>query len=341
MTLTRRDIGKVALAAIPAARLLAKPNSKFGGVQVGVIAPYSFRGLPNTVDDLLKHIVQLGISAVELQAEPGEAFAGAPASGRGGPGGPGGAGGPRPGGPPGGPGGPGGGGRGGRPPMTPEQEAAQKARVEELRKWRLSVSMDKFKAVRKKYEDQGVAIDIVKFGLGPNMTDDEIDYCFQVAKALGCRSITCEPPVSETKRVGSFAEKHKMMVGYHGHSNVTGVEAFGRSGAWEQAFFYSRYNGANIDVGHFTAGNSFSPAAFIKQYHSRTTNLHLKDRKKDQGPNMPWGQGDTQIKEILQMMKTEKYDFMATIELEYPTPEGSDTMTELAKCVQYCKDALA
>ena len=225
--------------------------------------------------------------------------------------------------------------------MTPEQEAAQKARVEELRKWRLSVSMDKFKAVRKNYEEQGVTIDIVKFGLGPNMTDDEVDYCFQAAKALGCRFITCEPPVTETRRVGAFAEKHKIMVGYHGHSNVTGVEAFGRPGAWEQAFFYSKYNGANIDVGHFTAGNSVSPIDFIKQYHGRITNLHLKDRKKDQGPNMSWGQGDTQIREILQLMKKEKYDFMGTIELEYPVPEGSDTMAELAKCVQYCKDALA
>jgi sugar phosphate isomerase/epimerase len=224
--------------------------------------------------------------------------------------------------------------------LTPEQEAAMRTRAEELRKWRLSASMDKFKALRKKYEDAGVTIDIVKFNLNAAMTDDEIDYCFQVAKALGSRHITCEPPVSQTRRIGQFAEKQKLMVGYHGHSNITGVEAFGRPGSWEQAFFYSKYNGANIDVGHFTAGNSFSPAAFIKQYHDRITNLHLKDRKKDQGPNMPWGQGDTEIKEILQLMKREKYDFMGTIELEYPIPQGSDTMAELAKCVRYCKDAL-
>ncbi len=353
--MTRRELGQVALAALPAARLLAKPNSKFGGVQIGIIAPYSFRGAAGNADDLLKNIVQLGLGAVEMQAEPVEAFAGAPASGRGGPGGPGGRGPGGPGGPgggggqargPGGPGGPApgrgpGGPGGGRPPLTPEQEAAQRARGEELRKWRLSVSMDKFKDLRKKYGDAGVTIDIVKFGLSARMSDDEVDYCFQVAKALGSRYITCEPPVSETKRIGAFAEKHKLMVGYHGHSNVTGVEAFGRPGAWEQAFFYSKYNGANIDVGHFTAGNSVSPIDFIKQYHGRITNLHLKDRKKDQGPNMSWGQGDTQIREILQLMKKEKYDFMGTIELEYPVPEGSDTMAELAKCVQYCKDALA
>ena len=56
---------------------------------------------------------------------------------------------------------------------------------------------------------------------------------------------------------------------------------------------------------------------------------------------MPWGEGDTQIKEVLQLMQKENYPFMATIELEYPIPEGSDVMTELGKCVQYCKAALA
>jgi sugar phosphate isomerase/epimerase len=346
MIYTRRDFGKLALTALPAARLLAapqaKPNSKFGGVQIGIIAPYSFRGLPASADDLLKYLVQLGINSVELQSEPVEAYAGAPATGRGGfPGGP----------PPGGQGRPagagGGGGQGGpppgggRPPMTPEQQAAQRARAEELRKWRLALSMDKYKELRKKYNDAGVTIHIVKFNLNANLPDEEIDYCFNAAKALGCKAITCEPPLSQTKRLGEFAAKHQIMLGYHGHSNMTSEEAFAKPSSWETAMAHSKWNGANIDIGHFTAGNSFSPAEFIKKYHNRITNLHLKDRKINQGPNMPWGQGDTQIKEILQLMKKEKYSFPACIELEYPVPEGSTVMAELAKCVQYCKDALA
>ena len=162
-----------------------------------------------------------------------------------------------------------------------------------------------------------------------------------VAKAVGARGITCEPPVSETRRLGQFADKHQLMIGYHGHSNVSSPESFGRPGAWEQAFFYSKYNGANIDIGHFAAGNSVPATEFIKRYADRITNLHLKDRKFNEGENQPWGQGDSQVREILQLMKREKYPFMATIELEYRIPEDSDTMTELAKCVQFCRDALA
>jgi sugar phosphate isomerase/epimerase len=378
--LTRREFGAVALAALPAAHLLtnagrvfgqeaaAKPNSNFGGVNVGIIAPYAFRGTASNVDDILSAMLKLGLGAVEMQSDPVEEYAGAPARGRGGRGGRGrrgGAGGrgeaarggqenaqpareangaqaaQRPAEGAEGRRGEGGGRRVRGAPPTPEELAARRAAGEEMRKWRLSQSMSKYEELRKKYNDAGVSIDIVKFGLGLSMTDDEVDYCFQVAKALGCKAITCEPPVSETKRLGQFAEKHKIRLGYHNHSNATSVESFCRPGAWEQAFFYSDWNGANVDIGHFCAGNSMSPADFIRSYHDRITNLHLKDRKFNQGPNVPWGEGDTPIRQILQIMKAERYEFMATIELEYPVPEGSDVMAELAKCVEFCKEALA
>ncbi len=184
-------------------------------------------------------------------------------------------------------------------------------------------------------------IQIVKVDGFGDFTDDVTDYFFQAARELGAYAMSCEIPVSKTKRVGVFAQKHKMMVGYHGHGNLTDPEAFGRLGAWEQAFWYSKYNGANVDIGHFFASNGFSPAAWIKENHTRITHIHLKDRKANMGPNMPWGQGDTPLREVLQMMKTEKYKFQATIEMEHPVPEGSNTLAELSKCVQYCKEALA
>jgi sugar phosphate isomerase/epimerase len=349
--LTRREFGAIALAGLPAAHLLmnagkaigqeaaAKPNSNFGGVNVGIIAPYAFRGTATNVDDILSAMLKLGLSAVEMQSDPVEAYAGAPARGRGGRGGRGRRGGDRSAQRP----AEGAEGRRGEAPArrgrgappTPEELAARRAAGEDMRKWRLSQPMSKYEELRKKYNDAGVSIDIVKFGLGSAMTDDEVDYCFQVAQALGCKAITCEPPVSETKRLGQFAEKHQIRLGYHNHSNATSVESFCRPGAWEQAFFYSDWNGANVDIGHFCAGNSMSPADFIRSYHNRITNLHLKDRKFNQGPNVPWGEGDTPIRQILQIMKAEKYPFMATIELEYPVPEGSDVMTELAQCVQF------
>ncbi len=328
---TRRDLGKLSLGAFSVVALAAKPDSNFGGVHIGINAPYSFRREANSAEEVLAALLKLGLSTVELRSQPVEAFLGAPEDGRtrlsrlrAAAAGAGGAAGARR-----------------RREMTPEERAVLNTAVEELRAWRLSASMDGFKSFRKKYADAGVAIDIVKFDSVDAMVDDELDYMFQSAKALGARFITCEPPLSTTKRIGSFAEKHKLIVGYHGHAAVERPEAFAAPKSWETAMSYSKYNGANIDIGHFTAGNGYSPAEFIKKHHKRISNIHVKDRKKNQGPNMPWGEGDTPIREILQLMKREKYDFMATLEMEHPIPEGSDVMTELAKCIQYCKDALA
>lgn len=309
MLYTRRDLGKIALASLPVT-LLAKPDSKFGGVQIGINAPYSFRGMPGGADDVQNYLTRLGLSAVELRSQPVEAFYGAVIPARS----------PR--------------------NATAEQTASAQAAAEALEKWRLSVSMDKIKEFRKKYADAGIAIEIVKFDGVDKMKDEVVDYAFTFAKALGARALSCEIPVSKTKWLGEFAAKHKLMVGYHGHGDVNNPEAFAAPASWEKAMSFSKYNGINLDIGHFTAGNSTSPIPFIKQYADRITHIHLKDRKLNMGPNMPWGEGDTPIKQVLQLMKQEKYPFQATIEFEYPTPAGSDVLTEIAKCVQFCKTAL-
>ena len=79
----------------------------------------------------------------------------------------------------------------------------------------------------------------------------------------------------------------------------------------------------------------------IRKYAGRVTHIHVKDRKMNNGPNTPFGEGETPIKEVLQLMKREKYPFQATIEFEYKVPEGSDALHEIAKCVSYCRNCLA
>src|SRR5262249_49316484 len=137
MTFTRRDFGRLAVAALPASRLLAETNSKFNGGQIGA-STYSFRALASGGEDILQDCKELGISSIELIGDVAESYAGAPSSSRGR-----------------GPGGPGGPGRGPgrRPPPTPEQQEAMRKAAEERKNWRLAVSMDKYKALRTMYND--------------------------------------------------------------------------------------------------------------------------------------------------------------------------------------------
>lgn len=308
MKLTRRDFGKAAIAALPIRLLAAKPDSKWGGVQVGINVPYSYHGLPGTADDILKYTTDLGLSAVELRSQPVEAYFGAPNSSR----------------------------IGAPKTSTPDEKAAAEA----LQQWRLAAPIEKFKEFRKKYEDAGLAIQIVKFDAVDKMPDAVVDYAFELAKALGAKALSCEIPLSKTPWLGEFATKHKLMVGYHGHTNVTSPEAFAKPESWEKAITYSKYNGINLDLGHFTAANNTSPIPFMEKYADRVTHVHIKDRKMNNGPNVPFGQGDTPIKEALQVMKQKKYKFQGTIEFEYPVPAGSDVLTEIGKCVEYCKNCL-
>jgi sugar phosphate isomerase/epimerase len=311
---SRRDFAKLALSALPAAALTSlpqglhaagKPNSKVNGVQLGLNVPYSFGvGSLMTADETLTRCLELGLSGVELRTQPVEVFMGMPAELLK----------PRKG--------------------APKDEA--KANAEKAREWRKNAPLAKAKEFRDQWNSAGVLIEIVKVDGVFTMSDDELDYAFALAKALGGRAISTEisHTEAELKRVGSFADKHQFMVGYHGHATT-------KPEHWELAFSLAKYNGANVDLGHFVAGNNTSPAPFIEKYHDRVTHVHLKDRKFNNGPNTPFGEGDTPIKDVLKLIRDNKWPIQGTIEFEYKVPEGSDRMKEIAKAIQYCRDALA
>lgn len=205
-----------------------------------------------------------------------------------------------------------------------------------LAAWRKSASLERVAEFRKRFETAGVLIEIVKVDGIFKMSDEELDYAFTLAKALGGRAISTEisHQDEEHKRIGRFADKHQFMVGYHGHATTKPED-------WERAFSFAKFNGANVDLGHFVAGNNTSPVPFVKQHHERITHVHLKDRKMHDGPNTPFGEGDTPIGEVLRLIRDNKWNIQATIEFEYKIPAGSDRMTEIARALKFCRDALA
>jgi sugar phosphate isomerase/epimerase len=320
MRYTRREAGKLALTALPAtllarpfmAQAQTRPNSVVNGVNVGAIT-YSYRTMPDqSAEATLRYVVDSGISQIEFMGGPVEAFAGAPQAPQGG-----------------------GGRRGGQPP-SPEQQAAQREAADKLTAWRTSVSMDRFKALRRMYNDAGVTIYAWK-RLTPNMSDAELEYMFNVAEALGCTHTTLEltDDVAQLKRIGAFAEKKKIYAAYHTHLQ-------GSMTAFDAAFAASKGNMANVDLGHFVAAGG-DPIAFLTKFHDRIASFHLKDRTTPAHgqKNLPWGTGDTPLRALLQTVKKNKWTMPATIEVEYDVPQGSDAVKEVKKCLDYCRDALA
>ena len=217
--------------------------------------------------------------------------------------------------------------------------------------WRSNVSNRQLKSMRKFFNDNGVNI----FAFKPNCissknTDGEIEYAMRATKALGADFLTNELLDNENiDRVNYFAEKHKVKVGYHTHSNNLGSNKMATDQAWDYALSSSKRNFINLDIGHYinVRGNTKeSLIEFIKNNHKKICSLHLKDRQfgKYANPgvsdNQIWGFGDTPIDKVLRLMRDRSYKFTATIELEYRIPEGSNRVKEVKRCLDYCKKAL-
>jgi sugar phosphate isomerase/epimerase len=214
-----------------------------------------------------------------------------------------------------------------------------KGRVDpkEVTDWRLKVPITHFTDLRKKFNDAGVTIHAYNYSFRENFSDKEIARGFEFANALGAKVITASSNVSTAKKVDPWAKKAKIRVGMHNHSRIVKNEFATPEDFLEAMKGMSKYICVNLDIGHFTAAN-FEPVKFMEQYYDRIVTLHIKDRKKNQGDNLPFGQGDTPIKEVLTWLKTHKQATPANIEYEY---KAADTVGEIRKCLEYCRKIVA
>jgi sugar phosphate isomerase/epimerase len=208
----------------------------------------------------------------------------------------------------------------------------------DLRKWRLETPLKHFEEIGRKWRAAGINLYAYNYSFHDNFTDQEIARGFEMAHAMGAKCITASATVSVTRRVAGYAEDNRMMVGMHGHDNLKDPNQFAKPESFETAMKADRWIGVNLDIGHFTAAG-YDPIEFLNKYHDRIVTLHIKDRKKSQGANMPFGEGETDIKGVLQVLKTKKYKIPANIEYEYKG--ASDPVTEVRKCFEFCKQAVA
>lgn len=323
-TISRRKfLGTVATAAAFAAipsdysfnigTQTKKPNSKVGGVQLG-LTTYCYRSIPHKADEVLRYVLEAGVNTVEMRSVLEESL-GLPQ-------------------PP------------GRVPqgvVLTDEEKAERAKAaagikEAQRKWRLSLPMERYAEIRKMYNDAGVKIHIAKF-VPSGWSDEEIDYAYNAAKTLGAYGITDEFTDEASKRLGPFAEKHKSLAIYHTHGQ------FGMPGFDIDKYLgYSPANRLNLDAGHYFGSTGLHPNTILEKYHKVIPSIHMKDKT---GPkhaqpntNKPFGQGETPIADILLLIKKEKWPINVDLELEYAIPEGSDPVKEVVKCIEYMRNIL-
>jgi sugar phosphate isomerase/epimerase len=219
-----------------------------------------------------------------------------------------------------------------------EAEVQPPGRADGLEKWRAATPLDHFKSARKKLTAAGITTHAVTINYRDALTDDDLNNTFEQAKALGTNVIAASTQVTMAKRLAPFTEKHKIYVAFHGHSNTKDPNEFATPESFDTALAASKYFRINLDIGHFSAAG-YDPVDYIQKHHDKITHLHLKDRKKNDGANMPWGEGDTPIKQVLTLLKEKKYPIPAFVEYEY---RGTGTpVEEVGKCLDYMRKALA
>lgn len=288
-----------------------KPNSKVAGVQLGCTT-YSYRNMPHKVDDVIQYLLLAGINSIELRsvAEEDLGLPQMPQRSRG---------------------------------SLSDQEKADFAKAndaarETLRQWRLNMPMSRYEDMRRKFNKAGIEVHIAK--LAPSSwTDEEIDYAYNAAKALGSIGITDEYSVAAAARLGKFAEKHHSLAMYHLHG-----QAAEPGFSFDDVIKDSPANMINLDAGHYWGATGKHPNDVIIKYHTRMRSIHIKDKTSPTstppGANMPFGKGETPIKDILQLLKKEKWPIEVDVELEYNIPADSDPAKEVVKCIDYLRSQL-
>lgn len=210
----------------------------------------------------------------------------------------------------------------------------------DLRHWRETVPLNFFTGVRQKFNNAGVALYAYNYSFQKDFSDGEMDRGFQMAKALGVKYITASSTVSMAHRIDTYAQKYKIVVGFHNHDDTRDPDQFSTPETFARALKgASQYLAINLDIGHFTAANC-DPVSFLKEHHSRIVTLHIKDRKRNHGPAVPFGKGDTPIVAVLRLVRDNHWKIPCNIEYEYGPRPGLDTVVEMKKCYAYCRKAL-
>jgi len=206
------------------------------------------------------------------------------------------------------------------------------------RRWLVESSLDVPRRVRDAFDEAGVELLAYNPRIDRDFTDAEITRAFEMARALRVRVVTVSSPMSIAARLEAFAERFDMTVAFHNHSE----ERVAPGGAITPADFenlIAKHSGRiaiNLDLGHYT-GAGFDPRPELEKYHDRIPSLHLKDKTREGDRNVPWGEGDTPIVDVLRTLRDRRWDIPAHIEYEY---RGGDALTEVAKCLDYCRRAL-
>ena len=311
MVQSRRQIGRLALGGMALAALprleAAKVDSTVRGVKLGLITG-SLNPLPETptgkdiIDTVIEACLGAGAANIELVNMLEPRLQGAVNFGH----------------PP--------------NPMTPEYERTRAA----VREWRLKTPVSRFQEIRKKFDNAGLNLFSYVMTFDLDFTDEEIDAVFRQMQALkvGC-FCTNQSRLDVAPRLVPFAEKYRIRPAWHPHAMVQDPNEVATPESAGDAALMD----FNVISMRYRAEGGNDAAVFLKKHHERITHIHIKDRKRNGGPNVALGRGDTPIKECLTLIRDNKWPIYGIIEREYRDAPGN-AVEQTKSQMEYLKQIL-
>jgi len=313
---SRRHLAKMAAGTVPLFAMAAQIDSRVQGVRIGLqtyvftanVSPPQLR----LADTVIQSMMDAGIGECDLYApiiEPEEirgrirsAQSGAPQGAS----------------------------------LPPESAAALAAARQELASWRASAPLDYFRTYRKKFLDAGIEIHAISGFSGA--TPQEFSRTLEIADALGARLITLGINMPAAKLLAPIAEKHDVIIGLQGRPDlsITDPDAIARPESFLQAAALAKNYCISLDIGD-AVGGGWDVLKFVQEHPDRIGLIYLKDRRKDR-LSVPWGQGDTPIREILRLIRDKQYPILCYIDCDYKT---EDRPGDVKRSLEYVKAALS
>lgn len=311
---SRRDLAKLAAAAVPFSMLAKSIDSTINGVRIG-LQTYVFTAHVNPphrqlADTAIQSMVDSGIGECDLFApiiEPVEIWGKLlplmfRASGG---------------------------------PLPPDAAAELATHREELVRWRASVSLDYYRNYRKKFNDAGIEIHGIS---GFSGDPSEFPATVQIANALGAKLITVSNDTPTAQHLAPIASKLDFIIGLQGRPDlkITNPDTISKPENFLRAVTFAKNYRISLDVGD-AVGGGWDVLPFVREHADKLALIYLKDRRKD-NTSVPWGEGDTPLREILQLVRDKRYPIRCYIDCDYPT---SDRPTEVRRSLDFVKAALA
>lgn len=150
---------------------------------------------------------------------------------------------------------------------------------------------------------------------------------FDFAASLGMQCINTEPGFNQIESANKLAEEYKINVGLHNHPKDSIY--WNPDTVLEQLKDCGSRVGSCADTGHWLR-SGLDPLECVKKLRGKIVGFHLKDLNKHHG-DVPFGQGECQIADILKELADQKFQGFFSIEYESDWDNNVPQMTECVK----------